>query len=119
MNLIHAVVNVSTAQYEGPAVVLRSNGDDTVTVLEEVSGHEFRVAKADLALAPVTKQPVEWISQQLLDAWQPFLTRIARHLAERLQGYGILGAAAVADEIFQGYLEDPGKAFRELCQRKV
>ncbi len=119
MNLIHAVVNVSTDQYQGSAVVLRSNGDDTVTVVAELSGHEFCVAKADLNLAPVTEQPVEWISQQLLEAWQPFLARIARHLAERLQCYSTLGKATIADKIFQDYLKDPGKAFRELCQRKV
>jgi hypothetical protein len=119
MELINAVVNVHSDEYEGPVVVLQSNNDDTVTVLEEISGHRFRVAKADLNLAPVTEQPIEWISQQLLEAWQPFLTRIARHLAERLQGYGNLGDKTAADQIFQGYLEDPGKAFRELCQRKV
>jgi hypothetical protein len=119
MNLIHAVVNVSTEQYAGPAVVVHSNGDDTVTVLEEVSGQAFPVHKEALELAPVTEQSVEWISQQLLEAWQPFLARIARHLAERLQCYDTLGKATIADKIFQDYLKDPGKAFRELCHRKV
>ena len=117
MKLTHAVVQVRSEQYEGPAVVLRSNGDDTVTVLEEVSGHEFRVAKADLALAPVTEQPVEWTSQQLLDAWQPFLARIARHLAERLQSYARFGTPEDADTVFRAYLNEPPKAFRDLCHR--
>lgn len=115
MKLSHAVVQVRDERYEGPAVVLRCNGDDTVTVLEEQSGHEFRVAKADLVLAPVTAQSAEWISQQLLEAWQPFLIRLARHLAERLQSYARFGTPEAADQVWHTYLAEPAKAFRELC----
>jgi len=119
MNLIHAVVNVSTDRYTGPAVVVHSHGDDTVTVREELSGHEFRVHKDELDLAPVTEQPVEWIVSQLLAAWQPFLTRIARHLAERLQGYATFGEPEAADAIFEQYVTEPARAFRALCRREI
>jgi hypothetical protein len=119
MNLIHAVVNVSTDRYTGPAVVIHLNGDDTVIVLEELSGHEFRVHKDDLDLVPVTEQPVEWIVSQLLNAWQPFLTRIARHLAERLRGYATFGEPEAADAIFEQYVTEPARAFRALCRREI
>jgi hypothetical protein len=119
MNLINAVVNVQTKRYTGPAVVIRSNGDDTVTVREEQTGHEFRVHKDALTVAPVTEQPVGWVTQELLAAWQPWLTRLARHLAEQLQGYATFGASDEADARFHAYLDEPGQAFRSLCQREV
>jgi hypothetical protein len=119
MNLINAIVNVQTEHYAGPVVVLYSHGDDTVTVLNEQTGHEFRVCKDALTVAPVTEQSVAWIAQQLLAAWQPFLTRLTRHLAEQLQSYATFGTAEEAEAHFQIYLEDPGKAFRALQQREV
>lgn len=119
MNLIQAVVQVRSEQYEGPAVVLRNNGDDTVTVVEEVSGHEFRVHKDNLDVAPVTEQSVAWIAQQLLEAWQPFLVRLARHLAEQLQSYGCFGASEEADRSFRTYLAEPSRAFRSLCRGRI
>jgi hypothetical protein len=118
MNLINAVVHVETERYEGPAVVLCSHGDDTVTVREEISGHEFRVHKNDVHIAPVTEQAVGWVTQELLAAWQPWLTRLARHLAEQLQGYATFGASEEADARFHTYLDEPGRAFRSLCQRE-
>lgn len=119
MNLINAVVHVETERYEGLAVVVNSHGDDTVTVREEQTGHEFRVHKDALTVAPVTEQAVAWVAQELLAAWQPWLTRLAHHLAEQLQGYATFGAAEEAEARFQIYLEDPGKAFRALQQREV
>ena len=118
MNLINAVVNVQTEQYEGPAVVTSSHGDDTVTVVEEVRGHEFRIHQDALAMAPVTEQSVSWITEQLLAAWQPFLTRLARHLAERLQTCAKFSAPE-ADTVFQSYVDEPSRAFRALCRREV
>jgi hypothetical protein len=119
MNLINAVVNVQTKRYTGPAVVIRSNGDDTMTVREAQSNHEFRVHKDALTVAPVTEQSLAWITQQLLDAWQPFLARLARHLAERLQDYAKFGGADEANAVFQSYLDEPPRAFRALCRREV
>lgn len=119
MNLLNAVVTVQTEGYQGPAVVVRSNGDDTVTVQAELTGHEFRVDKEGCVIAPVHEQPTAWIIQQLLTAWQPFLNRLARHLAERLQNYATFGAVDEADAVFRGYLEEPARAFRALCRREV
>ena len=119
MNLIHAVVNVQTERYTGSAVVIRSHGDDTVTVVNEQTGREFRVGKAACTVAPVTEQSAGWVTQELLVAWQPWLTRLARHLAEQLQGYATFGASEEADARFHAYLDEPGRAFRSLCQREV
>jgi hypothetical protein len=114
MNLTDAVVNVITAQYEGPAVVLCSNGDDTVTVREEVSGHEFRVHKEHLEVASVTEQSEAWISAALPEAWQPLMRRLARHIAQRLQTYGRFGDPEQVEALFQSYLVEPERLFREL-----
>jgi regulation of enolase protein 1 (concanavalin A-like superfamily) len=119
MNWIHAVVNVQTKRYTGSAVVMSSHGDDTLTVLEEVSGHRFRVHKDDMRIALVTEQSLTWITEQLLDAWQPFLTRLARHLAEQLQDYAKFGGADEANAVFQSYLDEPPRAFHALCRREV
>lgn len=119
MNLINAVVNVQTKRYTGPAVVISSNGDDTVTVWEAQTGQEFQVHKDALIVAPVTEQSAAWIARELLDAWQPFLARLARHLAERLQDYAKFGSADEANAVFQNYLDEPPRAFRALCRREV
>ena len=119
MDLINAIVNVHTNGYEGPVLVLRSNGDDIMTVRSELTGHEFSVHKDDFTLAPVTEQPLEWVAERLFEAWEPFLRRLARHLAERLQRYVQFGETEYTNAIFQSYLDDPGKAFRELCQRRL
>jgi hypothetical protein len=114
VNLNHAVVHVITAQYEGPAVVLHSNGDDTVTVREEVSGHEFRVHKEHLEVASVTEQSEAWISAALLEAWQPLMRRLTRHIAQRLQAYGRFGDPEQVEALFHCYLTEPERLFREL-----
>ena len=119
MNLINAVVHVETERYAGPIVVMEVNGDDTVTVVNEQTGHEFRVAKATCTVAPVTEQAVGWVAQELLAAWQPWLTRLARHLAEQLQSYATFGAADEAEARFQAYLAEPGRAFHALCRREA
>jgi hypothetical protein len=119
MNLINAVVHVETERYAGPIVVMEVNGDDTVTVVNEQTGHEFRVAKATCTVAPVTEQAVGWVAQELLAAWQPFLTRLARHLAGQLQAYAPFGASEEAEARFQAYLAEPGRAFRALCRREA
>lgn len=119
MHLINAVVNIQTERYTGPAVVISSHGDDTVTVVNEQTGREGRVAKAACTIAPVTEQAVGWVAQELLAAWQPWLTRLAHHLAEQLQGYATFGASEEADARFHAYLAEPGRAFRSLCQRET
>jgi hypothetical protein len=114
MNLNHAIVNVTTPHYQGPAVVQHSHGDDTVTVLEELSGHQFRVHKTDLTLAPVTEQAEAWIVEQLTTAWLPFFQRLAHHIAQRLLGYGKFGEPAQVEALFHRYLREPGRVLREL-----
>ena len=116
MNLMHAIVNVQTARYDGPAVVVCVHDDDTVTVREAQIGHELRVAKAACTVASVTEQSAGWVAQELLAAWQPWLTRLARHLAEQLQSYGCFGASEEADSRFRTYLAEPSRAFRSLCR---
>ena len=45
MNWTNAVVNVRSDRYVGVAVVQAFNDDDTVTVLNEMTGGEYRVEK--------------------------------------------------------------------------
>ncbi len=116
MDLNDAVVNVHSDCYEGLAVVQTCNDDDTVTVLEELSGHKIRVPKEHLEVAPVIEQSEAWISAALLEAWQPLMHHLARHIAQRLQAYGRFGDPEQVEALFQSYLAEPERLFRELRQ---
>jgi hypothetical protein len=113
MDLNDAVVNVHSDCYAGLAVVQACNDDDTVTILSQLTGETYRVTKNELDLAPVTEQAVEWIAYQLMEAWQPFIYRLAHHLAERLHSFARFGEAEDVDRLFHAYLKEPGRVFRK------
>ncbi len=118
MDLIGAVVYVNARDYEGYAVVQGLNDDDTLTLLIEETGHELRVVQSDIGRAAVSKQPEEWITEQLLEAWEPFFRRIATHTAQRLISFGQFGDANTVEGIFRRYLDCPEALFRDLFQRE-
>ena len=90
------------------------NDDDTLTVLVEETGTELRVARHEIGRAAVIEQPEEWIAEQLLEAWEPFLRQVATYTAQQLISFGRYGEPDAVEGIFRRYLAAPELLFREL-----
>jgi hypothetical protein len=114
MNLTGAVVYVNARDYEGCALVQGCNEDETLTILVEETGTELRVAQDEVGRAAVIEQPEEWIAEQLLEAWEPFLRRVATYTAQWLIRCGRYGEPDAVESIFGHYLNAPELLFREL-----